>query len=172
MFYDDLHGLLRTAVIGLSAYVVLVVFLRISGRRTLSKMNAFDFVVTISLGSVLATLLLSKNVTLANGALAFALLIFLQFTVTWFSVRVPLVKKIVTGKPVMLLHEGEVLREALLKARVTDNEIRAAVRSSGIPSIKAVKAVILETDGSFSVVPYAKETDYSALEGVVHLGDN
>jgi len=65
-----------------------------------------------------------------------------------------------------LLHDGEVLHEALLKARVTENEIFAAVRSSGIPDIKAVKAVVLETDGSFSVIPYQQGAEYSSLEGV------
>jgi uncharacterized membrane protein YcaP (DUF421 family) len=70
------------------AYVVLVVFLRLSGLRTLSKLNAFDLVVTVALGSTLATVLLTKDVALADGALAFALLIALQFVVTWSSVRV------------------------------------------------------------------------------------
>jgi hypothetical protein len=75
IFFSGWDGLLRTLVVGVLAYVVLVGFLRLSGKRTLSKMNAFDLVVTVALGSTLATILLSKDVALAEGALAFALLI-------------------------------------------------------------------------------------------------
>ena len=82
MFFDDWGGLVRVAVVGLLAYIGLVLLLRISGKRTLSKMNAFDLVVTVALGSTLATILLSSAVALAEGLLAFVVLISLQFAVT------------------------------------------------------------------------------------------
>ncbi len=78
MFFQNWSGLLRTVVVGVLAYVALVALLRVSGKRTLSKMNAFDFVVTVALGSTLATILLSKNVALAEGVVAFAVLISLH----------------------------------------------------------------------------------------------
>ncbi|WP_231362619.1 hypothetical protein [Thioalkalivibrio sp. ALMg9] len=67
MFFGGWDGLLRTLVVGVLAYVALIVFLRLSGKRTLSKMNAFDLVVTVALGSTLATVLLAKDVALAEG---------------------------------------------------------------------------------------------------------
>jgi len=79
MFFDSWHDLGRVALVGMCAYVALVLMLRLSGNRTLSKLNAFDFVVTVALGSTLATVLLSKDVSLAEGVLAFAVLIGLQF---------------------------------------------------------------------------------------------
>nr|WP_284048163.1 YetF domain-containing protein [Marinobacter sp. ATCH36] len=144
--------MLRTLIVGVLAYIALVVFLRVSGKRTLSKMNAFDLVVTVALGSTLATVLLSKDVALAEGLLAFALLISLQFAVTWSSVRARWVRKLATGEPLMLLYSGKFLPAALMQARVNEDEVRAAVRSAGIDSLENVHAVILETDGSFSVV--------------------
>ena len=87
LFFNGWNGLLRTLVIGVFAYAALVGLLRLSGKRTLSKMNAFDLVVTVALGSTLATVLLSKDVALLEGVLAFAVLIGLQFLVTWSSVR-------------------------------------------------------------------------------------
>ncbi len=66
-FFDSWETLLRTLTVGVLSYVVMVVFLRMSGKRTLSKMNAFDFVVTVALGSTLATMLLNRNVALAEG---------------------------------------------------------------------------------------------------------
>jgi len=73
--------------VGICAYAALVLMLRVSGKRTLSKMNAFDFVVTIALGSTLASLLLSKDVPLAEGLLALGLLISLQWVVAWMAIR-------------------------------------------------------------------------------------
>ena len=67
LFFDSWDSILRTAVITILAYILMIFFLRISGKRTLSKMNAFDFVVTIALGSTLATVSLSKNVALADS---------------------------------------------------------------------------------------------------------
>ena len=78
MFFDDWFGLLRVMVVGVAAYAALVALLRASGKRTLAKLNAFDFVVTVALGSTLATVLLSKDVALAEGLRAFALLTGLQ----------------------------------------------------------------------------------------------
>jgi uncharacterized membrane protein YcaP (DUF421 family) len=166
MFFSGWDSLSRTLVVGVLAYVTLIVFLRISGKRTLSKMNAFDLIVTVSLGSTLATVLLSKDVALADGALAFAVLIGLQFAVTWSSVRARWVRRVATGEPLMLLYRGQILETALRHARVTEDEVLAAVRSAGIASLGLVEAVIVETDGSFSVVRQGEESGSSSIEGI------
>lgn len=166
IFFNGWAGLLRTLVVGVLAYVSLVFFLRISGKRTLSKMNAFDLVVTIALGSTLATVVLNKDVALAEGALAFALLIGLQFAVTWSSVRARWVRQWVTGEPLILLYRGEFLPAALRCARVAEDEVRAAIRSAGLASLYEAEAVVLETDGSFSVVRRGEGHGQPSLEGV------
>ena len=166
MLFDGWDSLLRTLVVGVLAYVALILFLRVSGKRTLSKMNAFDLIVTVALGSTLATVLLAKDVALAEGALAFALLIGLQFAVTWSSVRVRWVRRIATGEALMLLYCGEFLPAALRQARVTEDEVRAAIRSAGVDSLDKVHAVVLETDGSFSVVRRGGGGNGSSLVGV------
>lgn len=166
VFFSSWESLLRTIIVGVLAYAVLVAFLRISGNRTLSKMNAFDLIVTVALGSTLATVLLSKDIALAEGALALALLISLQFVITWLSVRFRWVKRLITGEPLMLLYRGEYLTAALRQARVTEEEVRSAVRSSGVGQLSTVEAVVLETDGSLSVVKRGEEGDGSSLSGV------
>lgn len=166
MFFNGWESLLRTLVVGVLAYVSLIAFLRISGKRTLSKMNAFDLIVTVALGSTLATVLLSKDVALAEGALAFALLIGLQFIVTWSSVRSRRVRRWVTGEPLIVLYRGEFLPSALRRARVAEDEVRAAVRSAGLVSLEEAEAVVLETDGSFSVVQRGSGDGRPSLKGV------
>ncbi|MGR4067989.1 DUF421 domain-containing protein [Billgrantia sp. C5P2] len=166
IFFDSLAALLRTALLGVLGYVSLVFLLRVSGRRTLSKMNAFDLVVTVALGSVLATVMLSKDVTLVQGALAFALLVGMQYLVTWASVRWRWVRQLVTGEPALLFFQGEYLPSALLKARVTKDEVRAAARAAGMADLSEIAAVILETDGSFSVLGQRARGTGSSLDGV------
>lgn len=165
-FFNGWGNLLRVIIVGVLAYAALVFFLRISGNRTLSKMNAFDLIVTVALGSTLATVLLSKDVALAEGAVAMALLISLQFIITWFSVRTAWVRRLVTGEPLMLLYRGEFITASMQKARVTQDEVQSAIRGSGIADVMAVEAVVLETDGSMSVIKPNAESSHSSLEGV------
>ena len=153
MFFDDFAGIWRTVIVGLCAYAGLVVVLRISGKRTLSKMNAFDLIVTVALGSTLATVLLSKDVALAEGITAFLLLAGAQFAVTWTSLRSRRIRKWVKSEPQALLRDGQMIDEALRAERVTHDEVEAAIRGAGYPGPDAIALVMLETDGSMSVVP-------------------
>ena len=166
MLFDDWPGLARVVIVGAPAYVALVFFLRISGKRTLSKMNAFDFIVTVALGSTLATALLSQDVALVEGMTAFALLIGLQYLVTWTSVRAPWIRRFVTGEPQLVALRGELLTGSLRRVRVLPDEVHSAIRGQGIQYLEDVEAVVLETDGSFSVVARAQGSGDSSLQGV------
>ena len=164
-FFDNWAGLLRVIVVGTLAYVALVVLLRTSGKRTLSKMNAFDFVVTVALGSTLATIILSKDVALLEGIVAFGLLIALQFVITWLSVRFAVVGKLVKSEPTLLFYQGQFLRRQMRHNRIVESEVLAAVRSQGMASLDDAEAVILEADGSFTTV-HATRSSPSALADV------
>lgn len=169
-FFDSWAVLARTLVVGVLAYLILVIWLRISGKRTLSKWNAFDFIVTIALGSTLASILTSKTVALIQGALALGLLVGMQFAITWLSVRLGWVRKLVKGEPTLLLDDGRICHAALRAQRVTESELRAAVRSKGIAALEDVAAVVLETDGTFSVIGRSGGGSCSALEDVPRVG--
>ena len=160
MWFDNWHDLTRIALIGLTAYLAMVVVLRTSGKRTLAKWNAFDFIVTIALGSTLATAILDKQTAYAEGMLAFAVLVLLQFAISWLSVRSGAVRRITRSEAKFLYLNGE-FTAALNPERVTEAEVRAAVRGSGIASMSEVCAVVLEADGSVSVL--RKSSDQSAL---------
>ncbi|CAM3531759.1 DUF421 domain-containing protein [Paracoccus nototheniae] len=87
IFFDNWPSLLRIPLVGLLAYMALIIMLRASGKRTLSKMNAFDLVVTVALGSTLSTILLNASIPLLEGILALAPRVSLQYAITWLSVR-------------------------------------------------------------------------------------
>lgn len=165
MFFDNWSGLARVAVMGATAYAALVIVLRLSGKRTLAKMNAFDLVVTVALGSTLATILLSKDVAFAEGVLAFLMLVLLQYAIAALSVRSKLVERLAKSDPAMLLVNGRIDDQALRRERVTREEVLAAVRGSGAGAVEDIAAVVLETDGTFSVVPRSRAGSRSALPG-------
>ena len=166
MFFDSWQGLGRVLVVSLLAYPALVLLLRHSGKRTLSKMNAFDLVVTIALGSTFAAILLTKDVALAEGLLALFLLVSLQFMVAWLSVRFPAVQCLVKSEPTLLFHQGRMLDDALRAQRVLPAEVRAAIRSQGFSQMDEVEAVVLETDGRFSVLAVTNQPATSVLDDI------
>ena len=142
----------RVLGVGAIAYVGLVLILRVSGKRTLSKLNAFDFVVTIALGSTLASVLTSKSLTLAEGMAALALLVGLQLAVTWTSVRSKAFSRLMKSEPTLLLRDGELLQGAMRRERITSDEVLSAIRDAGASDFGAASAVILETDGTLTAL--------------------
>lgn len=104
MFFDDWAGVVRVMVVGTCAYISLLAALRVSGKRTLAKLNAFDFVVTVALGSTLATVPLSADVALVEGVVAMVALVALQFLVAALSVRSSAVEVLVKSKPTFVCH--------------------------------------------------------------------
>lgn len=166
MFFNNWFNLLSVLIVGILAYVALIILLRFSGKRTLSKWNAFDFVVTIALGSILASVTLSKDVPLTEGISAFLLLVALQFIITTLSVRFNFIKNIIKAEPTLLLDKGEYLTDILRRQRVDQSEVRAAIRAAGFAAIEEIEAVVLETDGTFSVVKKSANGSRSALQDV------
>ena len=112
----------------------------------------------MALGSTLATVLLSKEVALAEGIAAFAVLIGLQFAIAWTSVRSKKVQDLVKSAPRLLLYEGPFLDRDLLEERVTREEILAALREKGVTRVENAGAVVLETDGTLTVLGCGDET--------------
>lgn len=169
-FFESWQSLAHTAMSAFLAYIVLVLLLRASGKRTLSKLNAFDLVITVALGSTLASVITSERLPLANGLLALALLVFLQFVLAWVIARWPPMRGVVKSEPALLFYGGKFIDSAIRQARLSREEIRAVIRSSGSEDIFRIQAIVLETDGSFSVIPASDgPPGESSLQGVSGL---
>lgn len=162
MFIGDSSSFTRLLIVGPLAYILVILVLRVSGKRSLSKMNSFDFIVTVSLGSILASILTNENLALLDGILAFSLLLFLQYLTSWLSVRSDFVNSLVKATPRLLFYNGRFDEWSLKKERVSKNEILQAVRSEGHALLDDVQAVVLETDGTFSIIEKT-EIDEEAL---------
>jgi uncharacterized membrane protein YcaP (DUF421 family) len=167
MWFDTWSDVLRVVAVGTASYVALLLLLRISGKRTLAKLNAFDWVVSVALGSTLASILLSSDVSWTEGVAALLLLALLQYAVAWTTSRLPAGRSVVTARPTLLLEDGRVLHDVLRRQRLTESELRQAVRAAGSGDLSSVAAAVLETDGTVSVISARQAGDRSALEDVV-----
>lgn len=169
IFFSGWAPVIRTAVSTTVSYVLLVILLRIAGPRVLAKWYAFDLIVTVALGSSFASNVLSKDTTIAQAAVGFILLIGLQFLVSLFVLHWSPMRQVVNSSPTLVLLHGEFQDEPMRRQRVAEADIRSAVRQHGIAALEEVGAVILEADGTFSVIHKISGCQ-SALADVPELG--
>lgn len=163
--FDGWEPVARTVVVGTLAYTALVVLLRVSGKRTLSRMNSFDFVITVAIGATFGRVLTTRSVPLVEAVTAFALLITLQYVVTSVQLRSRRFSRLITAEPTLLLYRGRVLHDALRRERLTEKELDGAVRKHGLGSLHEAEAVVLEADGRVSVIGTDSAGDAEALPG-------
>ena len=141
------------ALTTLAMYFSVIVAVRIAGRRTLAQLSAFDAVVTIALGSMTATTILSADVSYAEGVTGVITLISLQLIVGALRHRFPLIRRLVDFEPVTLIDDSaKVPRTGLLGAQLTDEELRSALRVRGIFEVSDVDKAILEPSGEVSAL--------------------
>lgn len=119
MFFDSEYDLLRVLVLGTLGYTWLLIIIRLTGKRTLAQLNAFDLIVSVALGSTLASVLLSSDVALAEGAVALALLCVLQLVVALLTSRSKVARRTITARPTLLVRNGELLDQAMRSERIS-----------------------------------------------------
>lgn len=169
IFFSGWDPIIRTVVSTVCTYVVLIALIRMAGARALAKWYAFDLIVTVALGSSFASGLLSDKTTVAQAAAGFVLLIALQIIVSWGVLHWSALRIVINPRPSLVLHNGEFVAQAMRRQRVGEADIRAAVRSHGFSTLDQVAAVILEADGTFSVIERLSG-DCSAVADIPELG--
>lgn len=152
IFYNNFETVYSTAIKGILIYIFLIIALRITGKRSLSKLNIFDFIITIAIGSVFASVLTSKDVKLAQGTTAIIVLLGGQYIISKWAYNSDKFEQKIKSDPALLYYDDHFLYKTMKHERVTEREILQAVRSKGISSLDKVEAVILETQGSISVI--------------------
>lgn len=169
MFFKDWTSLLHVGVAAVVSYLALFIFIRISGKRTLAKLNAFDFVVVVTLGSTLSSMILAK-VSIAEGALAVVILIALQYALAKLTKESPSMEKIINSSPTLLYYNGIYLEDELSRETITKDEITAAVREYRLESMDQVRAVVLELNGELAVVRRDHSSSPTSLDDVMEEG--
>lgn len=149
-------SLLAVFLSAVGIYFTVIIFTRIAGKRSFSKMSSFDFAMTIAIGSIVGSTLLLASVSLTTGIIGLASIYLLQQLVAYFR-RFPSFGHIVENKPFLLMNGSEVLEENLKKARVTKGDLRAKLREANVIRLSQVKAVVFETTGDISVLHHQEE---------------
>lgn len=151
-FWDGWEPILRIIIVGTVTYVGLVILLRLSGKRTFTRMTAFDFVIAITIGSAFGRILTAETVSISESIVAFLLLISLQLIFSFFEVRSKTFKRWTTPRPTLLFYNGKFLEKNMRKTRIRKDELLSAIRRKSFGSLDEIRAVVFETNGSFSVV--------------------
>lgn len=155
-------SVLMVAISALGIYVALLLLTRLVGLRSFSKMSSFDFAITVAMGSLVATVLLSESPPLAQGIAGLVVLFLIQFVVAALRNRSKAVQQIVDNQALLLMAGDEVLHENLRKARVTEDDLYAKLRAANVLHPDQVRAVVMETTGDISVLH--ADSDEPALD--------
>lgn len=145
---DGFFAIILTAI---GIYIALVILTRISGKRSFSKMSSFDFAMTVAIGSALATVILSKSVSLQDGITALVIIYVLQILIA-IARRWKPIRKLMDNKPTLLMQNGKIIEGSLEKCKVTESDLKAKLREANVIQLSEVKAVVFESTGDISVL--------------------
>ena len=154
-WFSSWDNLAEIALSSILFFALIVALTLVSGKRTTGQMNNFDWITTVAVGSLASSGILLETVTIADAVLAILVILGCQYLLTWLAVRSKTVTKIIKDEPTLLVHQGDYLKDAMLRTRVTESEVKAALREKGLTALDQVNWVILETEGTLSVI--AKE---------------
>jgi uncharacterized membrane protein YcaP (DUF421 family) len=140
---------LRTAAI----YLIVLIGLRLAGKREIGQMTVFDLVVLLLLANAVQNAMVGPDTSLAGGMLAAVVLLVLNATVARLRLRWPRLRRLVEGTPTLLVLHGEVIPAHLRREGVDQETLEAALRDHGVADLGDVEMAVLEIDGSISVVP-------------------
>lgn len=155
------------AVGGIVLFIFVVVMVRVLGKRATAQMNNFDWIIAVATGSILASGILLRDISIIEAMVAMAVLGACQFVVTKIFVLYPKVGSIFKADPTLLVHKGVFLRDAMKRERISEEELQSRLRFAGLTDPAAANWVILEPDGKLSVIP----RDDSAITEVECLAD-
>ncbi|MES2829833.1 MAG: YetF domain-containing protein [Bacteroidota bacterium] len=163
LLFKNWESVSHVAFCAFLAYIILFLFIRISGKRTLAKLTAFDFVVTVTLGSTLSSMILAK-VTMAEGAVALIVIISLQYLLAWSARESKVLEKLINSSPTMVFYRGEFLEDAMKKEVLTREEIYAEIRKFRMLDVDQVEAVVMELNGELTVIKKSANARHTSLK--------
>lgn len=161
-----LSDLILPFVEALVMVVALVGFVRLAGLRSFSKMSSYDFAVTVAMGSVLASVVVSNSTGLWLGLAGLAALFLVQVILARLRTHINTVEKVMDNTPLLLMRDGEILEDNLAHSKVTRSDLMAKLREANVLQFSEVRAVVFEQTGDVSVLHGDKEVDAVLLENV------
>ena len=166
-FWGGWEPVYRILVVGTLTYLGIILILRVSGKRTLASMNAFDFIITVAMGSAFGRILTATEVSVAEALAAFLLLVLLQYGIAWLEIRSKAFHRLITSQPALLYYNGAYVEKNMRRERINKNDLMGAVRKKKFGDLDEVEAIIMETDGTISVIRKNNKTNRLTYKGVL-----
>jgi len=168
MFFESpqIDIVFRALALSTAGLLWIIGLVRLIGLRSFSKMTSFDFVMTISMGSLLASAAQAEQwASFSQTMLSMATLFTLQYLLSRFRLNSRPVSRMISNEPVLLMRNGKILEETLKSTRVSRTDLIAKLREANVTSLETVGAAVLETTGDVSVI-HGEAFDERLLEGV------
>ena len=145
-------------------YSVLIAVIRMMGKRQIGQMEPSEFVVTMLVANLASIPMQDEGIPLFSGLVPILTVLGMELILSFLSMKSLAVRKLLCGKPVILIENGNILQQNLRKTRVTLDELTGHLREKDILDLKSVQFAILETNGNLSVFPYPKDRPATAAE--------
>lgn len=157
---------LRTVIL----YLVLILAIRMMGKRQIGQMEPSEFVVTMLVANLASIPMQDGGIPLFSGLVPIITVLGLELVLSYLSLRSIRLRKLLCGKPVILIENGNILQGNLRKTRITLDELTGHLREKDVLDLQSVQYAILETNGNLSVFPYPKERPATAKEAGIAAG--
>jgi uncharacterized membrane protein YcaP (DUF421 family) len=167
VFFHSWSDVIRVVVATTILFAAVIAVLRVVGAQALARMSAYDMIAGVTFGSLIATVAVTRAITLAEGCAALLTVFLLQEGLRFFQSRWLGAHHALRQPAFVLVWNGQLLEDRLLKHNISADEVRAAIRKQGLASIADARIVVLENDGAWSVIPKSAQVgDDSALHGL------
>ena len=150
-------------------YLVLIAVVRLMGKRQIGQMEPSEFVVTMLVANLASIPMQDGAIPLYSGVIPIVTVLGVELVLSALSMKNTRLRKILCGKPVILVENGNILQQNLRKTRITLDELTGHLREKDVLDLQSVQYAILETNGNLSVFPYPKEKPASAKEAGVQV---
>ena len=159
LFFDNIDKLGRIVLTAVTIYVLIVIITKVSGKRSTSQLNNFDWIVTVMIGSLGASTILLKDIPLIEGISSILVLYVMQFLVTKYASISPQFSSFILSEPRIVFYQGQFLPDAMRAERLTRQELECAMRSEGVNSFDDVEAIVFESDAQLTIIPKPTSSD-------------
>ncbi|KKM11106.1 membrane protein [Clostridiales bacterium PH28_bin88] len=156
--------MLIIAVRSLILYILVVVVIRLMGKRQVGEMQPFELVIAIMIGGLAVIPMSNINIPLASSVISILVLLALEILLSLLNLYSEKARRIICGTPVVLIDNGKLVPESMRRQRVNVNDLLAQIRSKEYPNVSDVAYAIMETNGTLSVIPKADLKPPSAKE--------
>ena len=150
-------------------YLVLILSIRLMGKRQIGQMEASEFVVTMLVANLASIPMQDSGIPLFSGLIPILTVLGMELVISWVALHNIRLRNILCGKPVILIENGNILQQNLRKTRVNLDELTGLLREKDVLDLQSVQYAILETNGNLSVFPYPKEKPASAKEAGIQV---